>query len=114
MKIVVITFSSRDIAHEYRKESGIGWPLLIDESREVYHAYGMVSGSFWDIWGPKTWWAYFKEILKGHKPKKAKGDIYQLGGDVLIDPDTIVHLHYVGAGPANRPSMGTIFQILES
>ena len=74
----------------------------------------MLSASFWDIWGPKTWWAYFKETLQGHIPKKATGDIYQRGGDVLIDPDGIVRLHYVGDGPANRPSLDTIFQILES
>ncbi len=74
----------------------------------------MFSASFWDIWGPKTWWAYFKEILQGHKPKKATGDIYQRGGDVLIDPDGIVRFHYVGDGPADRPSLDTIFQILEN
>lgn len=54
------------------------------------------------------------EILQGHKPKKATGDIYQRGGDILIDPDGIVRLHYIGDGPANRPSLDTIFQILES
>jgi len=114
VKIVVITFASHEIAHEYRKETGITWPLLTDDSREVYHAYGMVNASFWDVWGPKTWWAYFMEILKGHKPKNATGDIYQRGGDVLIDPDGIVRLHHVGAGPVDRPSIDSIFQNLES
>jgi len=114
IKIVVVTFASQEIALKYRKETGISWPLLNDESRATYHAYGMASASFWDIWGPKTWWAYFKEIQKGHKPKKATGDIYQRGGDVLIDPGGIVHLHHVGAGPTDRPSVDTIFQILKS
>ena len=114
VKIVVITFASQDIALEYSKKTGISWPILIDESRELYQGYGMLSASFWDIWGPKTWWAYFKEIVQGHKPKKTTGDIYQRGGDVLIDPDGIVRLHYVGDGPVNRPSLDTIFQILES
>jgi hypothetical protein len=114
VEIVVVTFASLDIAREYRKETGISWPLLIDEPREVYRAYGMASASFWDIWGPKTLWAYFQELLKGHKPKKAGSDIYQRGGDILIDPEGTVYLHHVGAGPTDRPSIDTLFQILAS
>ena len=49
-----------------------------------------------------------------HSHHQTTGDNYQRGGDVLIDPDGIVRLHYVGDGPANRPSLDTIFQILES
>lgn len=112
VKTIVITFESGEIARKYIEETGSSWPLLIDETREVYHNYGMLSASFWDIWGPKTWWAYFKEIIKGHKPKKATGDISQRGGDILIDPDGIVRLHHVGEGPADRPSIDTVFQIL--
>jgi len=70
----------------------------------------MLSASFLDIWGPRSWWAYLKEILKGRLPKTSHGDIYQRGGDLLIDPDGIVHLHHVGAGPADRPAVETILQ----
>jgi hypothetical protein len=55
-----------------------------------------------------------KEILKGHKPQKATDDIYQRGGDVLIDPEGNIHLHHVGIGPTDRPPIDTIFQILEN
>ena len=84
--------------------------MLMDETRELYHNYGMFSASFWDIWGPKTWWAYFKEIMKGHTPHLSTGDVSQRGGDVLIDPGGIVRLHHVGEGPADRPSVDIIFQ----
>jgi hypothetical protein len=68
----------------------------------------MFSASFWDVWGPKTWWVYLKEILKGQKLRTSAGDIFQRGGDVLIDPAGIVRLHYIGKGPADRPTIEMI------
>jgi len=77
VKIVVVTFENDYFARSYVAESGLSWPLLIDESRETYKSYGMLSASFWDIWGPKSWWAYLKLILKGERLRKSEGDIYQ-------------------------------------
>jgi len=65
VRIVVVTFGSDFLARSYGEDTSLSWPLLVDDSRETYRAYGMLSASFWDIWGPKTWWAYLKEIMKG-------------------------------------------------
>lgn len=112
VKVVVVTFEAGFLARNYAEETKLKWPLLVDENRELYKAYGMLSASFWDIWGPRTWWAYLKEILHGRLPKKSTGDISQRGGDVLIDPHGIVRLHHVGQGPSDRPSPETILQII--
>jgi hypothetical protein len=114
VRIVVVTFENDFLARVYVEETGLSWPLLVDDTRETYRAYGMLSASFWDIWGPKTWWAYLKEILKGKKLRKSEGDISQRGGDVLIDPAGIVALHHVGAGPADRPPVERILQKIHS
>lgn len=84
------------------------WPLLVDATHQTYKNYGMLSASFWDVWGPKTWWVYLKELAKGQKLRRSMGDILQRGGDVLIDPTGIVRLHHVGRGPADRPTAETI------
>ncbi len=109
---MVVTFESDLISQRYVKETSLTWPLVIDETRELYRGYGMLLASFWDVWGPKTWWAYLKEIIKGERPQKTAADIMQRGGDVLIDPDGIVQLHHVGEGPADRPSVEMILQII--
>lgn len=112
LKITVVTFQADYFARRYVQETGISWPVLIDEDRELYKGYGMLSASFWDIWGPKTWWVYFRELMRGRKPKKSSGDIAQRGGDVLIDPEGIVRLHHVGSGPADRPSLEEILKVI--
>jgi len=112
--IVIVTFESDFLARVYVEETGMPWPLLVDDTRDTYRAYGMLSASFRDIWGPKTWWVYLKEILKGQRLKKSEGDISQRGGDVLIDPSGIVAMHHVGAGPADRPSVESILKWIPS
>jgi len=112
VKVAVVTFENDFFARSYVAETTLTWPLLVDDTRETYRNYGMLSASFWDIWGPKTWWAYLKQFMKGERLRKSEGDIYQRGGDVLIDPNGIVSLHHVGAGPADRPAIGTILNKL--
>ena len=107
-KVAVVTFEAGFLARQYIEESGLIWPLLIDENRELYRGYGMLAASFWDIWGPKTWLAYARGIMAGQKLRRSQGDIAQRGGDVLIDPSGMVRLHHVGEGPADRPSVASI------
>lgn len=108
IKVVVVSFEAGYLARQYIEETGIEWPLLVDQNREIYRAYGMLGAGFWDVWGPSTWVAYLKEILRGRLPGKSSGDIRQRGGDVLIDPKGMVRLHQVGYGPADRPEVDTI------
>jgi alkyl hydroperoxide reductase subunit AhpC len=113
VKIVVVTFEANFLSRNYVEETSLTWPLIIDENRDLYRSYGMLSASFWNIWGPKTWLAYLKEIMKGQKLKKSEADVMQRGGDVLIDPNGIVRMHHVGKGPADRPSVEMILKVIK-
>jgi len=112
IKVVVISFEAGFLARQYIAETGLEWPLLVDENRDLYRAYDMLDAGFWDIWGPSTWLAYFREILRGRLPRKSSGDIRQRGGDVLIDPEGIVRLHHVGSGPGDRPGVDAILRTI--
>jgi alkyl hydroperoxide reductase subunit AhpC len=112
-RIAVVTFENDFFARQYVAESNLEWPLLIDEHRDLYRAYDMLAASFGDVWGLKSWGAYLKALQKGQLPKPAHGDIYQRGGDVLIDPGGVVRLHHVGDGPADRPAVETILRRID-
>ena len=114
VKIVVVTFEADFLARSYVEDTSLNWPLLVDDTRETYRNYGMFSASFWDVWGPKTWWALLKEIVKGKKLIKSEGDIYQRGGDVLIGPDGTVYLHQIGVGPGDRPTVEALLDKIDS
>jgi alkyl hydroperoxide reductase subunit AhpC len=106
----LVTFEAGFMARAYVEESGLEWPMLIDENRDLYRAYSMLHASFWEIWGPATQWAYAKEFVRGRMPRKSSGDLSQRGGDVLVDPTGIVRLHHIGRTPADRPPVESILR----
>ena len=110
--VAVVTFQSSPIAENYARETKLAWPILIDETLKLYSAYGMERGRVWDVWGPATMGVYFKLMFKGRMPRKPAGDVHQLGGDILIDPQGIVRLHHVGTGPADRPTIESLLEIV--
>ena len=114
LNVVVVTFEFGAAAQVYVQETDLSWPMLVDESRALYKAYGMDRGSWWAIYGPRSWWIYAKLLFKGRRLQQSHGNLDQLGGDILIDPDGIVRIHHVGAGPADRPSVETILDRVRS
>lgn len=106
----MVTFETTPFARAYVTETKITWPILIDQHRTLYRGYGMHRGRLWNIWGPRTWWAYARELAHGRLPRSSRSDTLQLGGDVLVDPAGVVRFHYVGSGPADRPSVSTILK----
>ena len=109
-QVVIVTFEQRDVARAYVDETGIRWPVLVDEARGLYRACGMLRGRVRDIWGPRTWWAYAKELMRGRWPRPTSADTSQLGGDVLIDPEGTVRFVHVGSGPGDRPSVAAVLR----
>lgn len=112
--VCVVTFEAGPLATAYVRETGLSWPLLLDENRELYKAYGMERGRAWKIFGPASLVEYGKLMLRGRIPKPSNADLYQLGGDVLIDPDGTVQFQHVGSGPADRPPVAKLLDVVRS
>lgn len=111
VRVLVVTFQPDAVGLNYIRQTGLQWPLLIDEARELYGAYGMERGRWGELLAPEMWWAYFKLMARGRRPRgPSGGDVKQLGGDVLIDPQGTVRLHHVGRNPADRPPVNSLLQ----
>ena len=101
------------MARAYVADTGLAWPLLIDQDRATYAAYGMLQASLWDVWGPRSMAASVKALVAGERLGAAGEDVHQRGGNVLIDPEGVVRLHHVGRGPADRPAAETILSLVQ-
>jgi len=112
VRVLVVTFESASSARTYLGDTDLPWPLLLDDDRRLYRAYGMERGRWWQIYGPRTLWTYFRLIREGRRLETSGGDPHQLGGDVLIDPEGVVRLQYVSANPADRPSVGRLISVV--
>ena len=109
VQTLVVTFEGREAAREYLDETGLDWPLLVDTDRRLYRAYYMEKARLRHLWGFATIRAYGREALRGRFPRMPRADSVQQGGNVLIDPAGIVRFHHVGSGPADRPTVATVF-----
>lgn len=114
VSVKVVTFDADYMARVYVKQSELKWPLLLDSDQTLYTAYGMTRGSWWSIYGPVSIWNYLKLMARGRRPGKPGKDWRQLGGDVLIDPDGIVRLHHISAGPHDRPSVPSLLDAVKN
>ena len=112
LAVVAVTFESPQHARRYVDETELPWPMLIDEDRGLYLAYEMGAGSWREILGPASWGAYARLMIRGRMPRRPSGDTQQLGGDVLIDPSGMVRLQHAGSGPADRPSIEAMLQLV--
>ena len=110
VRVLVVTFEPAAAAAGYARETGCPWPVVSDEARTLYDAYGMRRARLRHLVGPATWVAYWRELRQGVLPRWPAADTFQQGGDVLIDPAGIARLVHVGSGPGDRPPVERIVQ----
>lgn len=113
--VVLVTFTSHELAVQYNERLELPFPVLIDEDRSVYHAYGLGRGSMARVWGWRTLERYFeifrREGLGGLRMPTE--DTLQLGGDFVTTPDGDLAYRFQGQGPDDRPSVDELVQAMD-
>ncbi len=103
--VALITFTRQRNLRGYRNRFHLPYPVLTDEARVTYRAYGLGRGSWWRIWGTATLRAYARLLRKGARLQRPKEDIAQLGGDFVVDREGRLAYVFRSKGPADRPSV---------
>lgn len=63
----------------------VPFPVLLDEQRGAYTAWGLTRASWAGIWlDPGVWRAYARLLRSGERLRSAGRDTRQLGGDFVI------------------------------
>ena len=110
--VLVVSFEAGPMVLAYARTTGLPFPIVVDEKRWLYRAYGMLHGQKRDLWGPASVLVYLRLMLRGRRLRLPTGDTAQLGGDVLIDPAGVVRVHHVGSGPADRPAIDELLDVV--
>lgn len=111
---MIVAFDDDVMAKNYVASTGLEWPLLLDQDRELYRGYQLESGSWWQIYNPLSILRYIWLILTKRSIGKPGSDYRQLGGDVLIDPAGVVRLHVASETPHDRPSVEDILSVVDA
>lgn len=111
VQVLVISFGTEYWAKVWLEETGAPFPLLLDPERRVYRAYGL-GRSVLQVWSPKVLWHYLRLVLAGRRLRPAQGDLYQLGGDFIVDAEGIVRLAHPSRDPTDRPPVEELLKVL--
>lgn len=112
--VLVVTFEAGPVAKAYMEEAKLPWPVVVDSDRSLYYAYGMKSARLIDLYGPRVIWTYLKLMFRGGRVRWPTGDTSQRGGDVIVDPAGTVRLHHVADGPAGRPPVEGLLEVIRA
>jgi hypothetical protein len=102
--IVLITFTRPRNLRGFRHRLGLAYPVLADETRAAYRAYGLTRGPWWRVWGLRTWRAYGRLLRSGYRFGRPTEDTLQLGGDFVVDSHGALAYTYRSKRPDDRPS----------
>lgn len=110
--IVAISFGTPYWANAWLETTQSPFPLWLDPQRKSYAVYGMTR-SYWAPRGPKIVLYYMRAILfRGQKLQPSRGDTHQLGGNFIIDKNSVVRLAYPSRDPTDRPSAEQLMGLL--
>jgi hypothetical protein len=101
--VALITFTRQRNLRGFRHRLGLAYPVVTDESRASYRAYGLTRGPWWRIWGLRTLRAYGPLLGSGGRLRRPTEDTLQLGGDFIVDSNGVLVYGYRSARPDDRP-----------
>ncbi len=84
--------------------------LLSDPTWQTHRRYGMQRGSLSDVFlSTATWRSYARAVLRGRLRFPAQ-DIFQLGGDVVIDRDGAIRFLYRSRGSGDYAPLSPLVE----
>ena len=82
-------------AREFRKETGITFPLLIDEKRQAYRAAELKSGNLFHLLRGDNAESRKQARAAGHEQHKLGKNPFQLGGSFVFGPGNVERFAHV-------------------
>lgn len=114
-EVLLVSFESLERIRFQFAGAEFGWPVLSDETREGYGAFGLERAGWVRVWlSPRTLGFYARSLLRGRIPGKPQADTLQLGGDFIIDAGGVVRFAHRSVEPADRPPVDLLLQALRA
>jgi hypothetical protein len=89
--LAAIGLGDRHYAQQFREETGITFPLLIDEQRAAYRAAGLRTASLLHLVRRDNAAARARARAAGHRQHRLGANPFQLGGSFVFGPGDVDH-----------------------
>jgi peroxiredoxin len=112
--IVVVSFAEPAKLVRYQEYHHWPFALLADPERRAYRALALKRFSWPRVFSPATLKLYVKLFREGMKREDyGKDDIYQSGGDFLVDREGNILFAHRSQDPADRPLVAELLRAID-
>src|SRR5262249_18847740 len=111
-EVLAISFAPPALVAAYLAETPLPFPVLSDPSRASYQVFGLGQTTWGAMMRPVVLAGYLRLMFQGWWPRKPnkEEDIFQLGGDFVLDAQRRVVYAHRSAEPTDRPAMGELLE----
>ena len=107
-----VGLGDRRYAQLFREETGITFPLLIDEKREAYRVAGLRSANLLHLMRRDNFAARNRAKAAGHHQHKLGQNPFQLGGSFVFGPGNVDRFAHVSQTFGDNASPETLLEAL--
>jgi hypothetical protein len=93
--LAAVGLGDRQYARAFREETGIGFPLLVDEQRTAYRALGLKRASLLHLLRADNATARTRARAAGHRQHRLGKHPLQLGGSFVFAPGDVDRFAHV-------------------
>ncbi len=102
--VAAVGLGDRRHASTFKNETGITFPLLVDDRRRAYRTLGLKQGSLLHMLRRDNARARKRAAAAGHRQRKLGKDPFQLGGSFVFAPgDVDLYVHVSETFGDNAP-----------
>ena len=114
IRILVVSFSARELLVEYQKLHQWPFVVLADPERKAYRYFELVRLPWYRVFSPTTLRLYVRLLLKGRKLEDyGREDYRQSGGDFLVDSAGRTVFAHRSRDPADRPPVNALLMAVD-
>ena len=112
--VAVVSFAEPAKLVPYQKHHQWPFTILADPQRVAYRKFALNRLSWFHVFSPATLKLYWKLLREGMKREDyGRDDIYQSGGDFLLDRDGNILFAHRSQNTSDRPSASRLLHVID-
>jgi hypothetical protein len=111
-EVLVVTQARPELLAAFVRELVLPFPAVADPTRAAYRAFGLERTTWRRTLRPGVLWHYLRLVLRGWRPRRPVPgeDVWQLGGDFVLDGEGRLVYAYRSAEPTDRPTVAQLLR----
>jgi hypothetical protein len=112
--LAAVSLGDRNYARIFREETGIDFPLLIDEHRQAYAIAGLGGANLLHILRRDNFKSRHRARAAGHRQHKLGLNPFQLGGSFIFGPGNVDRFAHLSETFGDNAATSTLLAALDS